>query len=155
MDHYNVFRTIITWTMVAVMLPWSYFVFDGTTEQRFYDTAGNLTCSVDAAEQETTYTYDAYDRLVSTQDELGTTEYVYYSKTCRIMQGRGMLPLPCFRAGTECRRMICSKCYGFPKSKDRIDRKSFRLGGTLYEHFDLYGERKVGAILSFSGEGAV
>ena len=39
MDHYNVFRTIITWTMVAVMLPWSYFVFDGTTEQRFYDTA--------------------------------------------------------------------------------------------------------------------
>ena len=42
MDHYNVFRTIITWTMVAVMLPWSYFVFDGTTEQRFYDTAGNV-----------------------------------------------------------------------------------------------------------------
>ena len=77
MDHYNVFRTSITWTMVAAMLPWSYFVFDGTTEQRFYDTAGNLTCSVDAAEQETTYTYDAYNRLISTKDALGTTEYTY------------------------------------------------------------------------------
>ena len=49
----------------------------GVTKTCTYDEKGRLATSVNGRGQETQFTYDAYDRLISAKDELGTTEYTY------------------------------------------------------------------------------